>query len=149
MGCRNARCKFMKQAQTGLDIEKSGLPSSSQLSVHPNLERHVSRHLGTNWLQPLHRPSVSAYKILQKEAVFTSGQPFVLDSGCGTGKSTQQLAEQFPKHIVIGVDQSHARLARGGMKSELLRSGNYILLRAELTTLWRLLVKDHLRPDKH
>jgi tRNA (guanine-N7-)-methyltransferase len=149
VGCRNARCKLVKQAQINQEIEKSGLVTSGQSDVHPRLDKIVNRHLQSTWLQPLHKPSMNAYTLLQKEGVFTSGQPFILDSGCGTGKSTLELAELFPAHTVIGMDQSQARLARGGVKSDLYRSGNCILLRAELTTLWRMLVKDCLSPDKH
>lgn len=149
MGCRNARCKLVKQAQITQEIKKSGLVTSGQSDVHPHLDRIVSRHLQSTWLQPLHKPSMNAYHLLQNEGVFTSGQPFILDSGCGTGKSTLELSGLFPRHTVIGVDQSSARLARGGVKTDLYRSGNCILMRAELTTLWRMLVKDRLSPDKH
>ena len=36
----------------------------------------------------------------------------VLDSGCGTGKSTRILGEIYPNHIVIGVDRSYTRLSK-------------------------------------
>ena len=37
----------------------------------------------------------------------------VLDSGCGTGRSTKLLAkDMFPEHLVIGVDRSLARLTK-------------------------------------
>ncbi len=37
----------------------------------------------------------------------------VLDSGCGTGRSTKLLAnDTFPEHLVIGVDRSLARLTK-------------------------------------
>jgi tRNA (guanine-N7-)-methyltransferase len=149
VGCRNARYKIVKKAQISQEIDKSGLVTSSQSGIHPHLERNVRRHLQSTWLQPLHKPSVNAYRMLQNEGVFTSGQSFILDSGCGTGKSTLNLAVLFPEHNVIGVDQSWARLARGGVKSDLYRSGNCILLRAELTSLWRMLLNDRLSPDKH
>ena len=139
----------MKQTQINQEIEKSGLVSGGQSDVHPHLDRIVNRHLNSTWLQPLHKPSMNAYHLLQNEGIFTSGQPFILDSGCGTGKSTLELSGLFPRHTVIGVDQSSARLARGGAKSDLYCRGNCILLRAELTTLWRMLVKDSLSPDKH
>jgi len=139
----------VKKVEINQEIDNSGLVSSSQSGVHPHLERVVCRHLQSAWLQPLHKPSMKTYRQLQNEGVFTTGQPFILDSGCGTGKSTLKLAGLFPRHTVIGVDQSSARLSRGGVKSDFLHSGNCILLRAELTTLWRLLVKDSLSPDKH
>ncbi len=79
----------------------------------------------------------------------SSGQPFILDSGCGTGKSTLALARLYPQHAVIGVDQSIARLGRSGMQSNYFRADNCILLRAELASLWRLLSNDGHSPDRH
>lgn len=139
----------LKQAEVGKNIKKSGLVNTSQSGVHPHLEKYVRRHLSTAWSQPLHQPTIEAYRMLVNEAVFSEGRAFILDSGCGTGKSTQNLAVLFPEHNVIGVDRSLARLARGGLRESFSRSGNCIMLRAELTTLWRLLLKDGHSPDKH
>lgn len=139
----------MKPAEANRNIEKSGLIRSSQAGTHPNLEKHVRRHLQTPWSQPLHRPTVDVYREFENTAALTTGQPLILDSGCGTGKSTRQLAASYPRHLVIGVDQSIARLAKGGMVSSMLQSANCILLRAELTTLWRLLAKSGLSLERH
>lgn len=38
--------------------------------------------------------------------------PIVLDSGCGTGRSSMLLGEMYPSHVVIGIDRSMARLSR-------------------------------------
>jgi tRNA G46 methylase TrmB len=38
--------------------------------------------------------------------------PIVLDSGCGTGRSTELLGELYPDCVVIGVDRSFARLSK-------------------------------------
>lgn len=47
----------------------------------------------------------------------------VLDSGCGTGKSTKLLASKIhPRHLVIGVDRSLARLTK--TKDNRLRGGD-------------------------
>lgn len=136
------------------DILNAGLVSSSQAGVHPHLERTVRRHLDAHWSQPLHTPTCEVYRRLQDECSLTQNQPYILDSGCGTGKSTQQLAVQHPGHLVIGVDRSQARLAKSGIKqgstdTQLIRSDNCILLRGELATFWRLLVRDGYIPDKH
>jgi hypothetical protein len=39
--------------------------------------------------------------------------PLILDAGCGVGWSTLRLAERYPDHFVIGVDQSSDRISRG------------------------------------
>jgi tRNA G46 methylase TrmB len=88
----------------------------------------------------------------------------ILDSGCGTGKSSIILGEMYPNCIVIGVDQSIARLSRNksykqsddseetdsinqinvhthdqGNNSSIQnknQNDNVLLLRAELSDFW-------------
>lgn len=127
---------------------QAGQVSSSQDDVHTRLRQTVQRHLERRWAQPLHRPTVDAYQRLQQECPFTGKQPFILDSGCGTGASTQQLAGLYPGHLVLGVDRSQVRLAKSSVEQCLLQRENYILLRSDLLTLWRLLLRDGHIPDK-
>lgn len=131
------------------DIKTAGLVSSSQQGIHPRLQQTVHRHLAKDWAQPLHKPSVAAYALLKRECGFTGELPFILDSGCGTGDSTRQLARLFPAQVVIGVDQSRFRLAKSGVENGFKQSKNLILLRAELTTFWRLLAADNFTPQRH
>jgi len=112
--------------------------SSSQAGVHPQLDKQVRRHLASPWSQPLHGAALEVFRKLEETGVFESGRPMVLDSGCGTGQSTKRLAELRSDHLVIGVDQSLARLGKSGVTSALLRHGNYVLARAELASFWRL-----------
>lgn len=133
--------------EPGEDIGKSGTVNSSQTGVHPRLELTLRRHLQTPWAQPLHTPTVDAYHRLVDENVFSGEHPIILDSGCGTGKSTQRLADLFPQHIVIGIDRSLVRLAKSGVDSGFNRRGNCILLRAELATFWRLMASDGHSPE--
>ena len=141
--------RTLNQSKTSMNIDKSGLVNSSQTGVHPHLEKQLRRHLKVPWLQPFHLPTVEVYRQLENTGVLSAGQPIILDSGCGTGKSTQRLAELWPRYIVIGVDRSHVRLARSGVNSSFFRNGNCILLRAELTTFWRLMVKDGHTPERN
>jgi len=139
----------LKQSKTGKNVSESGLVISKQRGVHPALVSCVRKHLDSPWMQPLHRPTVETYRLLEKKEVLATGQAVILDSGCGTGKSTQRLAQMFPDHLVIGVDQSRSRLAKSGVHSNFLRTENYVLLRAELTTFWRLLLQCGLSPERH
>jgi len=139
----------MKQSKADKNISESGLVSSKQQGVHSRLEAVVCKHLQSPWLQPLHFPTTEAFRLLEQEAVFSGGQPFILDSGCGTGKSTQRIANMFPGHLVIGVDRSIDRLAKSGVSSGVFRCENYILLRAELATFWRLLLNSGFSPERH
>jgi tRNA (guanine-N7-)-methyltransferase len=139
----------MTHTETINDINKSGLVSSSQNDAHPQLENLVRRHLETRWLGPFHTPTVDVYRQLEAKGVFSQRQAIILDSGCGTGKSTQQLAALYPRHLVIGADRSRVRLGRSGMDSGLSDTGNCVLIRAELATLWRLLASDGHLPERH
>ena len=141
--------KVLKQADNTKNISESGLVSSKQHGIHPHLDKSVQRHLQTTWAQPLHTPTLETFNQLKQEGVLTAGLPFILDSGCGTGSSTRQLGELYPQYIVIGVDRSRTRLAKSGVSSSFYRDGNLVLLRAELATLWRLLLNDGHLPDKH
>ena len=141
--------RTLNQSKVSKGIDQSGLVKSSQTGIHPHLEKHLRRHLETPWLQPFHLPTVEVYRQLENADVFSEGQPIILDSGCGTGKSTQRLAELWPRHIVLGVDRSHVRLSKSGVDSSFYRNGNCILLRAELTTFWRLMAKDGYSPERH
>ena len=131
------------------DINQSGVVTSSQSGIHPRLEETVCKHLASPWAQPLHKPTVDAYRQLLLAGVFDSGQPVILDSGCGTGKSSQVLAKLFPGHMVLGVDRSYARLSRSGLDACFYHDENCVLVRAELTTFWRLMLADGFRPEQH
>ena len=139
----------LKQPKTCQNISESGLVSSTQAGIHPNLEPLVKKHLETAWAQPLHSQTVEIYRQLDQKGVFSDCRPVILDSGCGTGKSTRRLAEMFPGHLVVGVDRSSSRLAKSGVHTGFLHTENYFLIRAELATFWRLLLKSGLSPERH
>jgi len=121
---------------------------SSQETVHPRLGALVDAHLATEWRQPLHPPSVEAFRALEK---LLAGRPekIVLDSGCGNGESTRLIAKAMPRCLVVGVDKSASRLAGTGAGSFPHQDGNAIWLRAELTTFWRLALDAGWRLERH
>mmetsp|Transcript_30537 Transcript_30537/g.64640 ORF Transcript_30537/g.64640 Transcript_30537/m.64640 type:complete len:433 (-) Transcript_30537:40-1338(-) len=71
----------------------------------------------------------------------------ILDSGCGTGKSSYLLGEMHPDCVVIGIDQSLARLSRNKSynqhdennndDSTQQENSNVLLIRAELSDFWK------------
>ena len=110
---------------------------STQKTVHPRLEPLLGKHLLQEWRGPLHPPSVAAFEALKQVGV-SGRERIVLDSGCGTGESTRQIAQVLPDCLVIGVDKSLSRLSRLGPVSFPHREGNVVWLRADLSTFWRL-----------
>jgi tRNA G46 methylase TrmB len=121
--------------------------TSRQRAIHPRLGAVVDAHLARPWRAPLHEPTVNAFDAL-RTALDGAVTGLVLDSGCGTGDSTRQIARGAGR-LVIGVDQSAARLRRGGMNRFPHREGNAIWLRAELATFWRLAVGAGWRLRRH
>ena len=122
--------------------------NSNQKGVHPRLDGLLSRHLASEWSQPLHPPSVAAFRALEPLVDFRT-EKIVLDSGCGTGQSTLLLAESLPDCVVIGVDKSATRLSRTGSNVFPRRAENVIWLRAELATFWRLALQAGWRLERH
>jgi len=139
----------MKGSTASPDISASGLVLSGQSGIHPRLDAVVRKHLAAHWSRPLHRPSVDAWRALEDAGALGTGQPLILDSGCGTGESTRRLAGLYPGRLVIGVDRSQRRLGAGGASSAVFQRENYVLLRSELATFWRLLLDSGLTPERH
>ncbi|CAM9271930.1 unnamed protein product [Ectocarpus sp. 4 AP-2014] len=57
---------------------------------------------------------VLAFHRSPQEQQQRSPLPVVLDSGCGTGRSSVLLARSYPHLPVIGIDRSAVRLSKGG-----------------------------------
>jgi tRNA G46 methylase TrmB len=108
----------------------------------------LDRHLSSQWAQPLHEPSVKAFRELES-MVNGRDEKIVLDSGCGTGESTRLIAKTLPDCIVVGVDKSLKRLGRTGAGVFPHREDNAVWLRAELTTFWRLALSAGWRLHRH
>ena len=138
----------------------SGLPSpslspthgsrpvaSNQCGPHPRLERVVRKHLATEFRRSPAAYSVAAFNTLLER--WDGGAPLVLDSACGTGESTATLALRHPDAFIVGVDQSEERLARGMRKLADSLPRNALLLRADVTDIWALLVRQGIRLTRH
>ena len=71
----------------------------------------------------------------------------ILDSCCGTGRSSRSLAQDHGAALIIGIDQSGARLARGQRADPL--PDNLLLVRAECADFWRLAVDQGWQLARH
>lgn len=72
-------------------------------------------------------------------------RPIIVDSGCGKGKSSQILAQSYPDHLVIAIDQSEYRLR--SLRS--LRADNIYIVQENCIDFWRLLSASDLTIDMH
>ena len=111
------------------------------------LHRNVAAFAQRSWTSlpkflasPLNAPSVEAFDDAAAWVTerFDNEQPIVLDSGCGAGLSTYNLACTFPDAAVIGVDRSESRVDKG---EALDLPDNALIIRAELATFWRLMLE--------
>ena len=94
----------------------------------------------------------------------------VLDSGCGTGRSTILMGEMYPDHVIIGVDRSFTRITKtmqkqpehdgmsNGNPEDMASSKrpycqqiyqNTFLVRAELVDFWTCCLQRNLTISHH
>jgi tRNA (guanine-N7-)-methyltransferase len=117
----------------------SRVPTSGQSEIHAQLAKLLDRHRATPFRKPYAAYNVAAFdaSMARREQVAPAA-PLILDAGCGVGASSIALAQAFPEHYVIGVDQSASRLARRIAGKDDLPA-NLDLVRADLVDYWRLL----------
>ena len=120
--------------------------TSNQDDLHPALEVIVRRHLDHPWRAPLADHDRAAFQ-RAREWVADRDRPLILDSGCGTGRSSVQLARRYPQALVLGLDQSAHRLARAPRRFDI--PDNVLLLRTDCGGFWRLAEQAGWRPWRH
>ena len=140
---------------------------SNQDGPFKDLEKLVRKYSATEYKRPIADHTRNAFadaeqfiedfytKESTQSGVTSCGtpQPVILDSGCGTGESTQHLARRFPDYPVIGIDKSAIRLDKAGKAFDTAQSRgiearngdaqqeapkNIFYVRAELIDFWRL-----------
>lgn len=137
-------------ADIGPDSGHSRPVVSNQPGVHPRLIEVVKRHASTRWRQPLHPPTQRTFaQLLELMQTLGTDRPLVIDAGCGTGVSTQHLAARHPDALVLGLDQSAARLSRVGAHAAPRVKGNALWARVELASFWRMALDEGWQLQHH
>ena len=122
--------------------------TSNQTGIHSDLDRVVRRHLQSPWRAPIADHDAQAFALLQQwRQAHGAERALILDSGCGTGRSSLLLARQQPEALVVGVDQSAVRLERASKRFQL--PDNLLLLRADCAGLWRLIAGEGWQLQRH
>lgn len=121
---------------------------SNQSGVHEQLLPLVARHASTIFRKPISEINRAAFEASVAAWKSHGSRALVLDAGCGVGLSTRKLAQAFPEHFVIGVDQSADRLGREIRWSGALPE-NFITVRADLVDYWRLMLDAEIYPQHH
>lgn len=120
---------------------------SAQTEPHRDLETLLRRHGAHLFRKPILDYNRQAFaRAMSAWESRNRAAPLILDAGCGVGWSTLQLAEQFPDHFVLGVDQSLDRINRG---KPLPLPGNATFVRADLVDFWRLLAEARVSLARH
>lgn len=120
---------------------------TDQDAVHSRLDETVLRHLRNQWKKPLAVHTVKAFEQALSWQGARGDRPLILDSGCGTARSSFALAAAHPDALVIGIDQSEARLSKARRQAPLPE--NLLLLRAECSDFWRLGVQHGWQLHRH
>ncbi|MBQ9224755.1 MAG: methyltransferase domain-containing protein [Fibrobacter sp.] len=119
--------------------------TTNQTDIYDKLEEVVRKYASTEYLRPVADHTRTAFAEAEKfvlnfyESAGNEGgavrgtYKVILDSGCGTGESTLNIALANPGIPVIGIDKSAARLTKAGAAPR-----NAFLVRAELLDFWRL-----------
>jgi len=119
--------------------------SSNQQGMHPDLISSVKKHLDKPFKKPVTDFNRAAFEEANQYYQQNKGQ-FILDSGCGTGESTFNIANAFPKLFVLGIDQSADRLERNNPWQ---LPDNACLIRADLVDFWRLALGSNWKLNRH
>ena len=117
---------------------------SNQSSHHPKLFETVNKHLHNKFRQPYVEHNITAFEAVKKR-IETQSKALIFDSYCGTGLSTAMLAKRHPDCLVVGIDQSGARLS----KHQAEDLNNYFLVRADADDFWRLALDAGWRLQYH
>jgi len=124
---------------------------SNQDGPHPDLNKIVLKYSQSSFNRPFAEHTRQAFQSIEKR-VTTDARPLILDSGCGIGESSINLAQQYRDCLVVGVDQSQHRLDKNACYLEAGAGrdlDNVILLRADCVDFWRLAVQAGWQLHKH
>lgn len=121
---------------------------SAQQDIHEQLSATVEKHRTHLFQKPITDYNLAAFEHSIKAWQQAGALPLIVDTGCGVGLSTRYLAQQYPDHFVIGIDQSEDRLSRNTHWSGDIPA-NMIFVRADLVDYWRLLYQANIHPARH
>ena len=133
------------------DEANSRVPTSAQTGIHEQLAGLLDRHAAAPFRKPYADYNRAAFdaSMARRERIAPHA-PLILDACCGVGESSLALAQRFPDHYVIGVDQSASRLARQSPgKTGQAQPENLELVRADLVDYWRLMHDADLHLARH
>lgn len=121
---------------------------SNQPGLHEKLDEIVLKHLSAEFKKPIAEHTQAAFDQVNEKVQAFNG-PIILDSCCGVGESTANLAKRHHDALVIGIDKSSHRLDKHDIEYKQTDAGQYILVQADLNDFWRLAVAANWQPSHH
>lgn len=120
--------------------------TTNQTGVHDKLDEIVKKYQSGASQRPISEHTQQAFEHACNWLRSWRG-PVILDSCCGVGQSTVNLAHHYPDHKIIGVDKSAARIEKHHAYGT--EAGNYLLVRADVNDFWRLVRRSDWQVQKH
>lgn len=118
---------------------------SPQSGPHKRLKEIVDKHIQTVYQKPIQTHNQHAFDAFFDYIQKNNIQELMLDSCCGTGMSTRRIAELHPDALVIGIDQSAARLNKVADDTPT----NTYFIQANCEDFWRLCERAKLIFNRH
>ena len=105
---------------------------TNQTGPHPKLKQIP---VGASTYMACYPVSLNVLEICQKikKEQEKNDWSLLLDSGCGTGDSTINIAKSHPNYLVLGIDKSPKRLHQAQQK---IKSENVRFITANLVEFW-------------
>ncbi|MDK1288770.1 tRNA (guanine(46)-N(7))-methyltransferase TrmB [Pseudoalteromonas umbrosa] len=122
--------------------------TTNQTGLHEKLDEIVQKHLSAEFKKPIAEHTLRAFNEVNEKVQAFSG-PIILDSCCGVGESTANLAKRHSDALVIGIDKSSHRLDKHDVEYKQDEHGQYILVQADLNDFWRLAYEANWQPSHH
>ena len=119
---------------------------TNQTGVHDNLEKVVLKHLNSEFRKPPAEHTMAAFNDVVAAISVAPDRPLIMDSCCGTGISSRQIALDHPDAWVIGLDRSAKRLAK---EYEEPLPDNLIFAQVDCVDFWKLARQAEWQLQKH
>ncbi len=120
--------------------------TTNQIGVNDKLDALVEKYKNSVNQRPIGEHTQAAFDEASEWLASGSGE-IILDSCCGVGESTANLARENPDCRVIGLDKSELRVGKHAHYSA--GQDNYRVIRADVNDFWRLVNQHKWQVKQH
>lgn len=119
---------------------------SAQQAPHKDLSAVLRKHQQADYKITIPEYARSAFSSINRIIQLVDNK-IILDSGCGTGESSYQLARQYPQHWVVAIDKSSHRLKRSHAHGA--QPDNLLFVQCNLIYFWLMAAEASWSVDQH